>query len=823
MPPRLNKRQLREQEELLALGAGQEEETSGEDEHPTAGGAGFAALMNEDDSDADNQDGAVSRSVKPKKAREPVPFGRKKKKKKTADVAPPPPSTEATSPPAKRTAPIEARSAASTPAEPFKKEKKKKQKAKGKKDDRDDLDKALAELSLKYPDLQQAAAAANASPAARSVSSALASLLSVSLQHLDSEAEMRKFFGSKVIAAAKSSSAGASSSRRTVAQRSNLTRPQPTWWPAQMREGLSARLLSNDELNEMYARHGWEPLVGERLWSVEYSKKYRGVTLAFMRTVMSGDPEGFWQLLKFLPYHADTLLQLSEVYFHREEHSTAADYIDRALFTYERAFVGSFNFTNGVNRLDFDQVQNRPFFLALHRQVSDLQRRGCVRAAFEFARLLYSLDPWTDPHGALLHLDYLAIKAGMSQWLLDMWDFFSSKANDSSGFGGRLRVTVLPGWVYARALALFMREEAKGDKEHTSSTNALQDAILAFPSIVPLLADRADIPLSSTIRGHGAFRIHPDASSLSTQYTAILHLLSHLYAQRSFSLWKIPENSSWFARTINATLPSLPPSYETTAPGYVGFVSLFSKPALAHSVYRHAIVLEASCRRLFGFIPRHVTNAKHLACDPLPPPTRVNEYDAEFFKGAEDALAARPRGRKASERALEQLIPDPVFRRQLQAFFEAHPDFAQRFPGGIVQFAQIAAQLPEEVLEDMMIAEAGGGPPARGGMPGGMPGEDEMLIQFMEEGEQEHRNDVHPPPLLDHGGDGGGNIDEEEEVEEEEEGSEEEDLAPLPVRLLRNVMSRFWGGNVAAESSEEEDEEDVQRPGELQHPDDEID
>lgn len=44
MPPRLNKRQLREQEELLALGAGQEEETSGEDEHPTAGGAGFAAV-----------------------------------------------------------------------------------------------------------------------------------------------------------------------------------------------------------------------------------------------------------------------------------------------------------------------------------------------------------------------------------------------------------------------------------------------------------------------------------------------------------------------------------------------------------------------------------------------------------------------------------------------------------------------------------------------------------------------------------------------------------------------------------------------------------
>lgn len=38
----------------------------------------------------------------------------------------------------------------------------------------------------------------------------------------------------------------------------------------------------------------------------------------------------------------------------------------------------------------------------------------------------------------------------------------------------------------------------------------------------------------------------------------------------------------------------------------------------------------------------------------------------------------------------------------------AHPNFAQRFPGGIIQFAQLAAQLPEDALEDLMIAEADG-------------------------------------------------------------------------------------------------------------------
>ena len=80
-------------------------------------------------------------------------------------------------------------------------------------------------------------------------------------------------------------------------------------------------------------------------------------------------------------------MQLSEVYFQREgafnskldvelltefptEHSTAADFIDRALFTYERAFVGSLNFTSGLSRMDFDRVENRPFFLAVHRQIT---------------------------------------------------------------------------------------------------------------------------------------------------------------------------------------------------------------------------------------------------------------------------------------------------------------------------------------------------------------------------------------------------------------------------------------------------------------------
>lgn len=95
----------------------------------------------------------------------------------------------------------------------------------------------------------------------------------------------------------------------------------------------------------------------------------------------------------------------------------------------------------------------------------DLQRRGCVRTSFEFARLMYSIDPWTDPHGALLHLDFLTIKAGMSQWLLDVYDLFAKRReNNKETSDARLNPCLLPGWAYARALALKVLEDSSKNK-----------------------------------------------------------------------------------------------------------------------------------------------------------------------------------------------------------------------------------------------------------------------------------------------------------------------------------------------------------------------
>ena len=68
---------------------------------------------------------------------------------------------------------------------------------------------------------------------------------------------------------------------------------------------------------------------------------------------------------------------------------------------------------------------------------------------------MLSLDPYTDPHGALLHLEFLAYRAGMHDWVLDMWKLHDEKLLvESDEFGHRFNVTALPGWSYAKALAL---------------------------------------------------------------------------------------------------------------------------------------------------------------------------------------------------------------------------------------------------------------------------------------------------------------------------------------------------------------------------------
>jgi Transcriptional repressor TCF25 len=148
-----------------------------------------------------------------------------------------------------------------------------------------------------------------------------------------------------------------------------------------------------------------------------------------------------------------------------------------------------------------------------------------------------------------------------------------------------------------------------------------------------------------------------------------LHLLSHLYVQRSSPIWK--DHASWFESTITETFLKLSSSLPITD-RRKALLSRFEDQNVCYSLYRHIMVLETSYRRLFSFIPSQVLGVKSLACDPLPPRTTVNQYDEEFFNGVDDLYSPRMRSRRQrvnDERRLAQFIPDAVFRQQLQVMF----------------------------------------------------------------------------------------------------------------------------------------------------------
>ncbi|KAF8486516.1 transcriptional repressor TCF25-domain-containing protein [Gautieria morchelliformis] len=767
MPPRLSKRQQREQEELEALAGPsktQSEENVTDDRNEpwerrdVSGGGGvigFAALAGEDDAIPESEDDELLVASMSKKS---------KKKKKKQSVSHSVNEVEA------------------TPSKPPKRKPKTREVSKLKASKDDDFEKALAELSEKRSSSHTTEPSGTMSDTLSSFN-ALNNLFCVSLRNLDPETELRRFFGSKVITS--------TSSSRPTKIRSHLVRPQPTWPPAHYRAGLSMRALTSQEVDQKGTGVG--PDNRERWWTFEASPRYKGTTYEYLQCVMGGDPQLFYNLMHGMPWHADTLLQMAEVFRHREEYSTAADFMSRALFAYERAFSGAFNLTTGIHRLDFDHVENRVFFLALARNVIDLNRRGTPRTAFEFARLLLTLEPHTDPHGALLHLDYLAIKAGQAQWLLGVWDAY---ANMDLGKDGEARfdVTILPGWCWSRALALFEKED-EGHAEHLESTQALKDAILAFPSIAPLLSDKIDLSISPELRKLDAFKIVTDYNVYRDEYsTSHIHLLSHIYATRSSSLWKTPERAAWLLNTLNSLNPSSFTDPMSPRPR-ARLQSLFSSHSnITEAIYRHVIVvspLAPEFRRLTVFLPTEVTNrlTQTIEGDPLPPVTAVSVYDDAYFSEAVDETRRGAAGHRMAD--LPQRWRIPLNLGQLQAMFDAHPEIVERLREEGVDIDQLAGEFPAELMEAVMgrADQAVDGAMEAGRMPGGE-------VVFEHDGpNRSDDEDVGDP------------------VEAEGSENEDEDEPFFPVRVVQNIFSRLWRRTAETdEASGSDSDRDGDRP-----------
>lgn len=154
----------------------------------------------------------------------------------------------------------------------------------------------------------------------------------------------------------------------------------------------------------------------EVTWSIAYKKAQEEFELV-QRT---HDPNLMGHFLQRYPYHIDALLQMSEVFQHHGQMDHAADCIKRCLYVLELAWADQFDVTKGACRMDITTEHNDGFFRALFLLMKQVGRRGCMRSAFETAKLLLGLDPHGDPMHVLLAIDYYALTSRQCQFLLDL-------------------------------------------------------------------------------------------------------------------------------------------------------------------------------------------------------------------------------------------------------------------------------------------------------------------------------------------------------------------------------------------------------------------
>lgn len=96
--------------------------------------------------------------------------------------------------------------------------------------------------------------------------------------------------------------------------------------------------------------------------------------------------------------------------------------IERGLFCCESVFAPRFQLSNFNHRIDYIHFENRAFYLLLHRHLRNLVDRHCFRTALNVARLIYRLDPVSDPLAIMLTIDMIALKAREYNYLILLYN-----------------------------------------------------------------------------------------------------------------------------------------------------------------------------------------------------------------------------------------------------------------------------------------------------------------------------------------------------------------------------------------------------------------
>ena len=523
------------------------------------------------------------------------------------------------------------------------KSKKKKNKKKGKAPEQADLsahgaqkaanEPQLDEIDLALKSLSTTSKGGAEVPLAAKIDEAnlrLYKLLAVESKHLNALNEMKRLFGNVVLENEDEAAAAAGPPRRrgrvqnldlggALAGRHS---------PASRGQGLKGLALRRNPF--ILGKEEWPKATSgglgmEMVESFEdgttefrfvHNTIYQDVQRQFETCVESMDPQRMIALLQYnrkttlLPalrgqlvlisrvaYHISTLLQVSEIAKQQGDHSVSGDLLERALFSFGRSVHSSFTTAlgEGKARLDFRRPENREFWLSAWRYINNLGQRGTWRTAYEWAKLVLSLDTEGDPYRICLMLDQLALRGGQSEHFLNL--------SRSSFYADDLWKS-RPNIDISSALAEFKLKQAQKCRA------SLGICVKKYPWIFPRLFQELNIDrIPSSVWGK--------TTSIERE-----KFECEMYVHNAKDLWNTPEAISFLvevvesANEVASTNKGKDQTKDTTPQ---------SREPITLDEARH--VLLSGIPSLINLIPREYTTMPTSSSDPLPPPNNLPSYD----------------------------------------------------------------------------------------------------------------------------------------------------------------------------------------------------
>ncbi|KAL4930666.1 transcriptional repressor TCF25 family protein [Aspergillus undulatus] len=424
-------------------------------------------------------------------------------------------------------------------------------------------------------------------------------LLGIDSKALNATNEMRKLFGNVVLENFDEPTSGSSRRRERARETIDLGRALTgRYSPASRGHSLAGVTQRRNILFQGKDEWPRAPSGGLGMETVEtlqngttiyrflHSSAYQDVQRQFELCVESMDPQRMIHLLQYNPYHISTLLQVSEIAKHQGDHAVSADLLERALFNFGRSVHSSFGnrLREGKARLDFLHAENRELWLVGWRYIANLGMKGTWRTAYEWAKLLLSLNP-EDPYCMRLMIDNLALRGREWPHFIDLCTNtrLSQEWED------------LPNIQCSLSLAYLRLNKPKECREQ------MRLAMARYPWVFCKLAQELDIqPMPKRIWG----KLPPtDGHELFTE----------LYIVRTKDLWNTPEVVSLLVEVAD----TLPEGDEPTEP-----------PEITLDIARHVVLSDTP--RVTTHLPSRFVSGRISASDPLPP------YESEAFQQQSD-------------------------------------------------------------------------------------------------------------------------------------------------------------------------------------------